>query len=401
MDEQQERAAISELLTPRGLGELAAHLSVERVRPHSRVWATEVLSRGGDARVEVLAFPIAEDSAARVDFEDERTALADLAAAGRPHPRDPRVLADARSDDIAVLVIVAAEDETLVRRATGLTPTDDELSGPLLYHPQLDRLFGGDYTHEVGGRSFRAALMSVARAERLYAAIVALGAAYRELAAVPEGDRLPFAEPAAVRELEAVPILIQGREVQVPVSDLLAQPALVRAPADYGRLAVMHSLLPAGEALGADPPRVADAVGLASPLSLIVGCGHRRAGVVFSRAHGCCLRPEFITAEGTITDLYFLTPAADLTSEEVHHAKMVDLTNLFSVLATVAASDRDRPLAISAALEGYALGDAPAPELLALASEIGADNARFAVLARATLADVAHEPRPDSRLGSA
>jgi len=144
----------------------------------------------------------------------------------------------------------------------------------------------------------------------------------------------------------------------------------------------MQSLLPPGEPLGADPPSVADPAALAHVLSSIAGCGHRKAGVVFSRSAGCCLRPEFLTAEGAIIDLYFLTAADELAPAEIARAKYVDLTNLLLVLEMVAGDDAARVSAVRAAIGAYALEDTPSPELLAFAFD-----ADVSALARAVLAD--------------
>jgi hypothetical protein len=62
-----------------------------------------------------------------------------------------------------------------------------------------------------------------------------------------------------------------------------------------------------------------------------------KAGIRCTRDAGCCLRPEFLAADGSLTDVYFMWRPPDVVMEE--HAAEVDLWNALIVTCEMAGPD--------------------------------------------------------------
>src|SRR5262245_11238236 len=135
-----DEGSINVLLTDRGL---AAILPVRRAgrRLGCTVWEARITTNFGDAPVQIQVYPLAAEPESVVDLEEEITALAS--------PRSPRRVArELRDSEWAILVTCASEHWEIARRffAEGAGEKRD-----VAYHPQLDRILGGDLFSEREG----------------------------------------------------------------------------------------------------------------------------------------------------------------------------------------------------------------------------------------------------------
>jgi hypothetical protein len=274
MTEADEKVA-AQLLTDRGLGDL---LPVHRLarRPGCTLWKAELFSPYGDAAAEIQIYPLGESPVSVVDMEEEITALLEDSA--------ERVLAHkVRDEQWGILVTCGRKDAPVFRRffKEGL-PKERTLT----YHPQLDRILGGDYFRDLNGRWIKACLSSIARAMEIRDLVEAAEAAY---AAAPAWEgKLERPLPALYAILEIPALELPG------------------APEAYNELAMMQFGIATPEPVEAQPPVGREQlVSFARQLFGLLAAEHRES-ICFSRDAGSCLRPEFLLADGSLSDVYFL-----------------------------------------------------------------------------------------------
>lgn len=356
MDEPALRERLAAFLDQAGLGEVAPSLRPAYRRERSEVWSAVLGSQSGDAWMELFVYDLAADPAGLIDVNEERLALSELAKV-QPGDLVPQLVAESVTDDLAVLVAARPADAAMLLRYLGRAEPGTGLR--LTYQPQLDRLFGADLIEEVDGGLLASWLMSVARARLLVDAMSRLA----DAAGVTGKDELPFPCPVAAFVAE------------IPEGTGIEFESLGEVPPEYAELAWLQSVVTSGEPLGVHPslPPGAPAEALAQRLFTTLRVAHRLPAT-FSRAGGCCLRGEFVTAAGELTDVYFLTAADELNPAQLERCRLTDIANAVSLLSEAIAEPEQLERAFQAAITAYLGPDAPA-ELLGLAGDTAAQTA--------------------------
>jgi hypothetical protein len=211
-----------------------------------------------------------------------------------------------------------------------------EIRCRLHYSTKLDRLIGGDFVRDLGGRSVKSFLMPMERAEQLAADTKELAKSYEHL--FPDKP-VPFPQVLAVLTVPAFPVEVDGREQMVPVDNLFQLDQLSGAPEAFKSLAqtvmVPPDISTVVDHMPSSPPACAN---FARQLFHVIRFGHR-SSFTFSRNSGSNLRPESTTPVGQLNDLYFLTrmPAA-ATPDELRKYQRNDLLNAIATLMNIAAA---------------------------------------------------------------
>ncbi|MFF7987909.1 hypothetical protein ACFZDK_54365 [Streptomyces sp. NPDC007901] len=325
MDETAIRERLGVFLASSGFGEITSTLAQTRAREHSTVWSAELFHNGGDARMEIFVYDLTEDSAGIVDAQEERIALRELDS-----PLVPRLIAEQTDGELAILAVAAPADAEILHRY--LEPQDEGVT--LTYQPNVDRLLGANTLRHVDGRSMLSTLMSLRRAQAL----------------IPLMQRLADAVGATADE-PIVPCFQAAYEVETPEGGIRSFGEL---PAEYADLILTTTLISPSEPLGATPVLhpTADPVQWATRTFSTVRAGHNLPAT-FCRALGCCLRGEFITPNGELIDLYFLTAADELATAELRELQIRDLLNAIDVLVEIVTNPTVRAAALRAAIRAY------------------------------------------------
>lgn len=354
MDEPALRARLQACLDQAGLGEVIPTLSPTYRRERSEVWSATLTSRVGDAWMQLFVYDLAADPAGIVDVHEERLALSELAKV-QSGDLVPHLVTESICDDLAVLVAAPASDAAMLRRY--LAPQEPGPGPRLSYQPQLDRLFGADIIKEINGKLLASWLMSAQRAKRLVAVMAQLASAGE----VTGRDELPFPVPVQAYLTETL------EQAGVEIESLGA------IPPEYAEPARLEALVTPGMPLGVRPrlPSGASAETLAERLFTTVRIAHALPAT-FSRAAGCCLRGEWVTAAGELIDVYFLTGADELNTAQLEQGRLVDVANALQLLSLVISEPGLLEEAFGVAITAYLESSAPA-ELLSL----GADTARL------------------------
>jgi hypothetical protein len=310
-----------QLLRERGLDRLGPVKRAAR-RPGCEVWAGRLQTAYGDADFELQIYPLAEDPVAIVDLEEEITALLDEAS--------PRLLAhEVRDDAWAILVTCASQDAPVFRK---FFQTDHgEQSPSMTYHPQLRRILGGDYFHQLQGRWMKACLVPIARARQLIDLLPAAQQAWLAAPDWPDKHAQPLPQLLAV--LAAPDLAVDG----LPEADV--------------ELSVMQFMVAGPEVIQQRPPDGAqERTAFARQLFGFLRAQHR-AGLCFNRDAGSCLRPEFLLADGALSDVYFLDRQDETAPKRIE----IDLWNALLCAHEAAGEDpRTGAELISVALAQYA-----------------------------------------------
>jgi hypothetical protein len=354
VDETTIRIRIQACLDQAGLGVVIPTLSRTYRREGSEVWSATLTSRAGDAWMQLFVYDLAADPAGIVDVNEERLALSELAKV-QAGDLVPHLVTESIADDLAVLVAAPASDAALLRRY--LAPQERGPGPRLSYQPQLDRLFGADIIKGIDGKLLASWLMSARRAERLAAVMAQLASA----AGVTGRDELPF--PVPVQAYLTETLEQAGVEIE----------SLGEIPPDYAEPARLEALVTPGQPLGVRPrlPSDASAGTLASRLFTTVRTAHGLPAT-FSRAAGCCLRGEWVTAAGELIDVYFLTAADELNPAQLEQGRLTDVANALQLLSLVISEPAPLEEAFGVAITAY-LGSSGPAELLRL----GTDTARL------------------------
>jgi hypothetical protein len=208
-----------------------------------------------------------------------------------------------------------------------------EIHCQLNYSTKLDRLIGGDFVRDMGGRVAKSLLMPSDRAKLLAANTQQLEESYHQT--FPD-EPTPFPMVLAVISVPAFPAAVDGQQQMVPVDYLFRLEQLASAPQEFRDLAQALVVPPdTSTVIDQMPGGAPECATFTKQLFRIVHCGHR-SSFTFSRAGGCNLRPESIAPTGKLNDLYFLTqlPSAS-NSVELRTRQRSDLLNALSTLMTI------------------------------------------------------------------
>jgi hypothetical protein len=372
MDLAQEQSELDEMLRGEGLPLKA--LKFERRRAQSNVWSGELAGPMGDAKLRMLVYALDEHPEQISDFESDKAALWAMQSLGSR--LEGELVCDFHGERLAVIVVADEDDARIAVAVRTHLLADPEEGIWTSYHPQLDRILNATWTRRVGTGWAKSSLMDAARAMALHEATERLREA---IGTLPE-DAVPTT--LAIVQPEVIPVMVGSEERELTVAELLAMRTMAMAPSRYHSLAEYVAVI--ADPHTVDDPLVAetarqDLSGFSALLLAVTAGAHREAKATFTTGIGCCLRPEFVTARGQLTDLYFLRLIDDLDAISRSRLQVGDVLNALDVVLFVAA----RPSA--------QLGDAL---LAAAAAYLGRDLSRpLADMVR----DVALDPAPDPR----
>jgi hypothetical protein len=268
----------------------------------------------------------------------------------------------------------------------------------LSYDPDLDRLMGGDFFHDLQGRPLKSILLPLQRAQYLVGTMNAFAAAYNTEFGAPDDRGSPYPIALAVIELNQFPVTVYGQEQSVPIDELFTADALTIAPSDYlslGQLVTMVVDRRTVEQTG--PGSKADLEAFARQMAALIRCAHQLVGAALSRGSGTCVQPSYLSPRGDLNDLYFLTISDEVPLATLRANQRVDLRHAFDILVRLSSGDRDLCAAsLGAALQAYAGARDVTSELTKLAASVAAEQgnasegerkglARLATLAEETL----------------
>lgn len=315
------KSRIGQLFTDNGISRLFPVTHVTN-RPGCSVWQSRLYSNFGDADCQIHVYDFRNEPASIVDLEEEIASLADA-----DHPQS--IVAELRNEETGILVLCASEDAGIFEQY--LEKRNEEY--PLAYHPQLDRILGGDYFHQVEAaqnRWFKATICSMQRAMQLNDLLKEAETFYHQEADWPGKLEHPLPRILTVLQIEAI---------HVP-----------GAPREYDDLALVQSVLNRVESV-ADPrvrPQV-NVVHFARQVLGFLGTQHKH-GLYYSRDGGCCFRPEFLSPDGSLTDAYFLNRKREVKG--FHNAANTDVGNAMLVICELT---QDPQLASEALQQGILL----------------------------------------------
>lgn len=268
-----EREAAEKILAEHGMeGLLPARLLARRRA--CTVWELGLCTPYGDGKAEAQIYLLREDPASVADLEEEITALEDSC--------ERALIRHLRDSDRGILVTCSRQDSALFQRffQEGI-PKEHTIA----YHPQLDRILGEDLFRQVEGRWIKTCIASVPRAMALRDLLQAAEAAYASAGAWEGKLERPFPLLYAIVQL---PFQFPG------------------TPPEYKELAQIAFGIRSPEPLEAVPPAERESIAaFARQLFATIAALHS-ARICFSRDAGSCLRPEFLAADGSLLDVYFL-----------------------------------------------------------------------------------------------
>jgi hypothetical protein len=316
---------VKEILERHGMSQLWPVQLVAR-RLGCTVWRTRLYRKYGDANVQVQIYSFLDEPESIVDYAEEITALTSESESATSLVRDER------DDDWGILVTCDQRDQAIVERALR---EHAEQEGPA-YHPQLDRILGGDYFHELNGRWLKACLSSTQRAMLIKDLLEKATTAYDEGPDWPGKLQTPLPGLLVVLNIPAIPL--EG------------------PPDSYKDLALSHFVIESPEVIERLPAEGNGLKLFARQLFGFLGIEHR-SGIGFCRDAGCCLRPEFLLRSGALTDVYFMVDLNTLDAPDEIKAR-----DLLNTLLVTCEMTNDRELAI-AALKEAASGYKATPRL--------------------------------------
>jgi hypothetical protein len=235
------------------------------------------------------------------------------------------------------------------------------------YHPQLDRLFGGDMVRSLQGVRVKVFLMSFKRGEALYPLMNELAETYSQTVPADWQQEPPFPKPLAVLQRFEIPVLIDGQEEVVSMQDVFRLGLLPFLPEEYRELAQVVTVPyePFAAAGTLQDTALLDASALvtfAARLFTILRCGHA-LDLVFSHSVGTCVNSRFVTPKGSIADLYYLT-RLESAGVEIQRTQEQDLARGFRLLKRANASGADTlETAFVAAVTAYGGAETIAADL--------------------------------------
>jgi hypothetical protein len=269
------------------------------------IWTGSLESGSGRAGFEVRAYSFRDHPGLVVDFEEEREAL-NVGSSRMAGWDDASVLLYAkRAPDMGILVTCRASDERLFREM----PPQTEV-GRYSYHPQLDRVLGGDYFRDLNGHPAKACITSLKRAEEWYPVLGALNEVFKQAPAWPGKLEYPF--PVVLTVIATSDDLLRG----------------VSAPPEYRELALVITLIAGVEVVRHSPPSGPSAR-QECITQLFRGMRVAHANhFSFSRTGGCDYVSGFVTPAGALNDGYFVWRDSKLDhAEELWQSQETDLIN--------------------------------------------------------------------------
>jgi hypothetical protein len=302
-----KRLQVEQLLKDRGLSKLLPVHFLAR-RTGCEVWGGNLFTTYGDAAAQIQVYAFCNEPESIVDFEEEITALTDESGSRRVLVRE------LRDEDWGILITCAAEDSTIFERFFAeAEPPESSIT----YHPQLDRILGGDYFHQIQERWAKACLSSLERAMQINSLLEDAEKAYEGAPGWPGKLDQPLPALLAVLQIPAIPL--EG------------------APVGYSELVLMHFVIESPEVIAMSPAKGKEeltsfARQLFSLLRVQHGCG-----ICFSRDAGSCLRPEFLLRNGALTDVYFI--ARPDNRNTLNELRKRDLWNALVVTCELAEGD--------------------------------------------------------------
>ena len=308
------KSEVEQLLTGRGL---AALLPVRRAgrRLGCTVWDARLLTPYGDADSQIQVYLLGRQPESVVDLEEEITALTDAASSRT-------LVREIRDEEWVILITTMPGDAAIFER---FFEEGVPASPAITYHPQLDRILGGDYFHQLQQHWLKACIAPIDRAMEINALLTEAQNAYKEGPDWPGKLERPLPNMLAI-------LTIPNLEV-------------MGAPVGCGEFAVMQLLIGSPEVIQVKPPQGEHQLqAFARQLSGFLKTQHR-IGMCFSRKAGCCLRPEFLLADGALTDAYFITHLQE--EEQLRYAMRTDIWNVLIVICEMGQGD---PRAVGAAL---------------------------------------------------
>ncbi len=290
-------AQARKLLSDRDLEELLPLVLVAH-RQGCAVWSAKLFTPYGDARAEIQIYPLREDPVTVVDMEEEITALERSPSRALVH--------EVRDNECGILVTCSRKDEEFFNR---FFEVDVPEKRSITYHPQLDRILGGDYFHQLNGHWLKACISSIPRA---MATRDLLKTAAKSYAEAPDWNKkLKDPLPQILAVLSIPPVDLPG------------------TPPEYKEWALTQLVVSAPESVQVAPPQGrVQVMAFCRQVFGLIESAHR-AGISFSRDAGCCLRPEFLIADGSLSDVYFLSSLG--ATADPHELMLRDLGNALLV----------------------------------------------------------------------
>jgi hypothetical protein len=333
-----EKSKIVILLNDMGMKELVPNLEYIRDRERSRVWNSKLYTSVGDANIEIIVYPFENEPGLVVDYEEEVATFHAFATMKDRWNRVPELILEKRTSEIGILITTSIDQAGVCREylkgsTSGKNPPTTGIRCALTYHPQLDRILGGDYFIEEKGYFIKGIVLPVKRAQTMQVDMNELTKAYQSIYHL-ETEKMPFSVAVGISQIDSYAVLENGKQRQLSLEQIFTLADLRLAPSYYHELAIMLTLIPSFDTTEIKSPLTReDLFHLVRQLFQIIACGHLYLNAVFSRDAGCCLMPEFVTLKGGINDLYFFSlPRNGMSKNDIRQHKIVDLANAFMTI---------------------------------------------------------------------
>ena len=281
------------------------------------VWKGMLKSPSGDARFEIRVYDLARWPGLVVDFEEDKFGLDSLSPRISSSGESLVLLHSVRTPELAFLLTCRKRDAQMFEGMVS-----EKASETYSYHPQLDRILGGDYFRQQEKVWTKACMMSMKRATKLYVMLLDLSKAFEECDTWPGKLEYGIPAPLAVFKLPTEAI------------------SSLKVPVEYGELALMVTVVNGPQVLAATPG--SDAVPRSRFIAQVFRGMRLTHGqqMAFSQGIGCNYLPRFLTPEGALTDAYFLWKVASIDdSEEMWRCQETDLIN--GLLTAIHLAERD------------------------------------------------------------
>jgi hypothetical protein len=354
LDEQKDR--IESLLKAAGFERLCPVTHKSSIND-VETWTGTLRTGSGSAEFEVRAYSFSDQPGLVVDYEEEKEAL-NAKSTQTAAWRSAAVLLHAeRTTDVGILLTCRRSDEHLFREM----PPETDI-GRYSYHPQLDRVFGGDYFRDINGHPAKVCVTSLKRAQELHPVLAELHECYRQAPSWPRKLECPF------------PMVLT---VIGTLGDWLGA---ANAPPEYRELALVITLIAGMEVVRHSPPAGASArQDCITQLFRGMRAVHANRFTFSRPGGGCNYVPGFITTAGALNDAYFVW--RDPTLERVEELWQSQEMDLMNGLLTVAGFENGPPAAKCEVLrEGIRAYIAPASlrdDIVELVFESGPPGSDF------------------------
>ena len=332
-----DRSTVDRLLTERGLAALLPVHPVAR-RLGCTLWDTRVLTVYGDADAQIQVYSLGQQPECFVDMQEEITALIDGPSG--------RVLVKEMQDDMWGILITCAKGDAPFFKRFFSEAIPEDLS--LTYHPQLDRILGGDYFRKLEGKWLKACLAPFERAMEIKNLVTEARQAYQDGPNWPGHLDTPL--PVLMAVIETETLQLQG------------------APGNYNKLTSMLFCIDSPETIKDKPASHANQLeAFARQLFGFLATQHK-TGLCFSRDAGCCLVPEFLLANGSLTDVYFISRPEK--GSALARARKTDLLNALIVTCEMGSDSPKVAAAMATAVAQYTGKESLPKDVMALIESV-------------------------------